>query len=208
MSVLEAKAPAFSAEEAEGIAERFFGVHSRARALVSERDQNFHLRGKEGREYVLKISNPAEDPTVLDFQTRAKNRPRILGTRRISGDERSGLISVRFLEPSLGFEGSGTCRYETNWNGKEYHVVVRSGSDGLGQWQSERRNLHSDYRTHMGDPPERIVRVWFIAVAIFQRGNGACAYRNIRLRGGGEIRRGESNPRDIRHDRLRSRIPR
>jgi Ser/Thr protein kinase RdoA (MazF antagonist) len=71
MSVLEAKAPAFSVEEAERITKQNFGVSGLARALVSERDQNFHLRTDDGREYVLKIANPAEDPAVLDFQTQA-----------------------------------------------------------------------------------------------------------------------------------------
>jgi Ser/Thr protein kinase RdoA (MazF antagonist) len=71
MSVLEAKAPAFSTAEAERIALRNFGVSGSARALVSERDQNFYLRIDDGREYVLKIANPAEDPAVLDFQTQA-----------------------------------------------------------------------------------------------------------------------------------------
>jgi len=71
MSVLEAKAPAFSVAEAEEITKRLFGVGGSARALVSERDQNFHLRSDDGRDYVLKIANPAEDPAVLDFQTQA-----------------------------------------------------------------------------------------------------------------------------------------
>ena len=71
MNVLEVKAPAFSLAEAEGIAKRIFGVSGSARALVSERDQNFQLRSDDGREYVLKIANPAEDPAVLDFQTQA-----------------------------------------------------------------------------------------------------------------------------------------
>jgi Ser/Thr protein kinase RdoA (MazF antagonist) len=71
MNVLEAKAPAFSVAEAEGIAKRNYGVSGSARALVSERDQNFYLRTEDGREYVLKIANPAEDPAVLDFQTQA-----------------------------------------------------------------------------------------------------------------------------------------
>ncbi len=71
MNVLEAKAPAFSVAEAEGIAKRNFGVSGSARALVSERDQNFQLRSDDGPEYVLKIANPAEDPAVLDFQTQA-----------------------------------------------------------------------------------------------------------------------------------------
>lgn len=71
MSVLEAKAPAFSVAEAEEIAKRNFGVSGSARSLVSERDQNFQLRSDDGREFVLKIANPAEDPEVLDFQTQA-----------------------------------------------------------------------------------------------------------------------------------------
>jgi len=71
MSVLEAKAPDFSRAEAERIAKQVFGVSGSARALVSERDQNFHLRSDDARDFVLKIANPAEDPAVLDFQTRA-----------------------------------------------------------------------------------------------------------------------------------------
>jgi len=70
-SVLEAKAPDFSPAEAEEIAVRNFGVSGSARALVSERDQNFHLHCDDGRDFVLKISNPAEDPAVLDFQIQA-----------------------------------------------------------------------------------------------------------------------------------------
>ena len=68
-----------------------------------------------------------------------------------------------------------------NWSGIEYHVVVRSGSERLGEWLDERRNLYDDYRHYMGEPPGRITRVWFIAVSIFQRGEGACDYADIRL---------------------------
>ncbi|PLW67701.1 hypothetical protein C0039_16000 [Pseudohalioglobus lutimaris] len=66
-----------------------------------------------------------------------------------------------------------------NWAGKEYHVVVRSGKDGLGEWQNERRNLYEDYRRYMGEPPARIVKVWLIANSIFQRREGACDYADI-----------------------------
>ena len=76
-----------------------------------------------------------------------------------------------------------------NWSGIEYHVVLRSGKEKLGQWLDERRNLYEDYRHYMGDPPARITRVWFIAVSIFQREEGACDYADIRLHGpGGETR--------------------
>jgi hypothetical protein len=68
-----------------------------------------------------------------------------------------------------------------NWSGIEYHVVVRSGSEGLGEWLDERRNLYEDYRHYMGEPPAQITRVWFIAVSIFQRGEGVCDYADICL---------------------------
>ena len=48
-----------------------FGLEAEARALYSERDQNFHVRASDGREFLLRVANPAEDPAVVDFQTRA-----------------------------------------------------------------------------------------------------------------------------------------
>ncbi len=69
-----------------------------------------------------------------------------------------------------------------NWTGIEYHVV-RSGTEQLGEWLSERRNLYDDYKRYMGDPPARITRVWFIAVSIFQNGEGRCDYADICLHG-------------------------
>ncbi|MDH5306256.1 MAG: aminotransferase class III-fold pyridoxal phosphate-dependent enzyme [Myxococcales bacterium] len=69
--VLEVKAPAFSESDAERVAEEVFGIGAEAHALYSERDQNFRLRARNGRELVLKIANPAEDPVVVDFHTQA-----------------------------------------------------------------------------------------------------------------------------------------
>jgi len=68
---LDAKAPAFSTAEAEEIAQRVFGVAASAHPLDSERDQNFRLCSGDGPDWVLKIANPAEDPSVLDLQTEA-----------------------------------------------------------------------------------------------------------------------------------------
>jgi 4-aminobutyrate aminotransferase-like enzyme/Ser/Thr protein kinase RdoA (MazF antagonist) len=70
-SVLEARAPEFSSEEAEAFARRAFNIQASALPLDSERDQNFRLRADDGNEWVLKIANPAEDPAVLDLQTQA-----------------------------------------------------------------------------------------------------------------------------------------
>jgi Protein of unknown function (DUF3047) len=73
-----------------------------------------------------------------------------------------------------------------NWKHREYHVVVRSGKAGLGEWQRERRNLHDDALSYFGAHPGDVVRVWLIAVSIFQRGTGICTYADIRLSGGGQ----------------------
>jgi hydroxylysine kinase len=70
-TVLEAPAPSFSVREAEAIADQAFGIQASAEPLVSERDQNFRMCAKEGGEWVLKIANPAENPAILDLQTRA-----------------------------------------------------------------------------------------------------------------------------------------
>jgi hydroxylysine kinase len=70
-SALEEPAPAFSTAQAEEIAARGFDLRASARPLASERDQNFHLRAEDDSEWVLKIANPAEDPAILDMQTRA-----------------------------------------------------------------------------------------------------------------------------------------
>ncbi len=67
------------------------------------------------------------------------------------------------------------------WKDKETHVVVRSGQDGLGRWLNESRDLYEDYRRHIGGTAGNIVRVWLIAVSLFQRGDGRCEYADISL---------------------------
>jgi 4-aminobutyrate aminotransferase-like enzyme/Ser/Thr protein kinase RdoA (MazF antagonist) len=107
--VLEAKAPDFSPAEAEGIAKRSFGVSSSARPLVSERDQNFQLRSDDGRDYVLKISNPAEDPAVLDFQIQA-----LLHIARVSPElPVPHLVTTTEGAPSCVVEGADGRRFVT-----------------------------------------------------------------------------------------------
>jgi len=71
VEVLTTAPPAFTASEAERIADEHFGVTATARSMPSERDQNFHLSRQEGTGFVLKLSNRAEAPIVTDFQTQA-----------------------------------------------------------------------------------------------------------------------------------------
>jgi 4-aminobutyrate aminotransferase-like enzyme/Ser/Thr protein kinase RdoA (MazF antagonist) len=68
---LEAPPPSFAPPEAERIAADRFGIRGTADPLNSERDQNVRITTPRGEGYVLKISNPAEDPAFVDMQTQA-----------------------------------------------------------------------------------------------------------------------------------------
>lgn len=56
---------------AQKLAADHYGLPATAHRLASERDQNFRLRTPDGRDYVLKIANPAEDRAVTNLQTEA-----------------------------------------------------------------------------------------------------------------------------------------
>jgi hypothetical protein len=66
------------------------------------------------------------------------------------------------------------------WTARETHVVIRTGTQGLGQWFDEERNVYQDYASAIGGPmPGNIVRVWLIAVSLFQRTEGRSQYADI-----------------------------
>ncbi|HEX6934504.1 MAG TPA: aminotransferase class III-fold pyridoxal phosphate-dependent enzyme [Streptosporangiaceae bacterium] len=70
-AVLQARPPTFTPAQACGIGWAAFGVDATdARSLGSERDQAFLLTGPSG-DAVLKISNPAESPAMLDMEAMA-----------------------------------------------------------------------------------------------------------------------------------------
>ena len=56
---------------AQRLADEYYGLPATAHRLGSERDQNFRLQTRDGREYVLKIANPSEDRAVTNLQTEA-----------------------------------------------------------------------------------------------------------------------------------------
>ena len=72
-AVLQAPPPAFAPAQACEIGRAAFGIEARgARSLGSERDQAFLLTGRDGSGVaVLKVSNPAEDPAMLDMEALA-----------------------------------------------------------------------------------------------------------------------------------------
>lgn len=71
LSIMNTTAPALDPDEAAALARRTFGVAGTAHLLASERDKNFRLVAEDGRAFVLKVTNAAEDPAVSHFQTAA-----------------------------------------------------------------------------------------------------------------------------------------
>ncbi|HEX7775586.1 MAG TPA: DUF3047 domain-containing protein [Parvibaculum sp.] len=67
------------------------------------------------------------------------------------------------------------------WDKVETHWVLRSKPSDLGRWLAETRPVKADYARAVGAPPARIVRIWLIAVSVFQRGEGICDYADIEL---------------------------
>lgn len=74
-----------------------------------------------------------------------------------------------------------------NWTDQEYHVVIRSGTEQLGQWLHEKRNLYEDYVKYINGEdtnrtvPRQITRVWLIAGNKLQRHRGEMLVKSIKL---------------------------
>jgi Ser/Thr protein kinase RdoA (MazF antagonist) len=99
-------ASAVPERRAEALVAEFYGLPVTARRLDSERDQNFRLRTADGREYVLKIANPAEDRAVTNLQTEV--------LRHVASRDASLPIPRIFpalngeVELAIGFDDSST----------------------------------------------------------------------------------------------------
>lgn len=63
--------PQFTASDGVKLAAEIFGIEASAGELPSERDQNFHLKTANGREFVLKIASAADSFEILDLQNKA-----------------------------------------------------------------------------------------------------------------------------------------
>lgn len=61
----------FTEEDVRKFALEFYGVDATVRQLVSEMDQNFHLKDKTEKEYIFKIANPSRRREILDLQNKA-----------------------------------------------------------------------------------------------------------------------------------------
>lgn len=69
--LLGSSPPRITPDEASRLLAAQFGLDAEARELACERDQNFHVLAADGRQFVLKISNPQEPAESTAFQTEA-----------------------------------------------------------------------------------------------------------------------------------------
>ena len=69
------------------------------------------------------------------------------------------------------------------WDQRETHIVLRSGEEGLGEWESHTRLVARDYIEAVGEPlPERIVGVWFIVNEFGGDARAAAQFANVEIR--------------------------
>lgn len=71
LSVVSAEPPQIPVAQIERAVEQQFGLQGDFSPLVSERDQNFHLKSIPGAEYVVKVASAAEPTGASDFQIAA-----------------------------------------------------------------------------------------------------------------------------------------
>jgi 4-aminobutyrate aminotransferase-like enzyme/Ser/Thr protein kinase RdoA (MazF antagonist)/murein DD-endopeptidase MepM/ murein hydrolase activator NlpD len=97
-------APRLTAATAGQLAADFFDVHGQASPLPSERDQNFRIDTVDGRAFVLKIANPAEDRAMLEAENAAMRHlastglvPALITSRRGEGMAKHEQYFVRLI---------------------------------------------------------------------------------------------------------------
>lgn len=70
-AALSTAAPNLSIDEVNDLVRQVYGLSGTFKPLSSERDQNFCLTSTSNERYVVKISNPSESLSVVDFQLAA-----------------------------------------------------------------------------------------------------------------------------------------
>jgi len=67
------------------------------------------------------------------------------------------------------------------WTPLESHMAVRSGFADLGKWVSDERDIHADYKEHIGGPAKTVVNIWLLGVSLFQRRSGSCRFADMQI---------------------------
>jgi len=126
MATMVAGSVPVSCEDAERLAHERYGLDASATRLTGERDENFKLSCKDGRQYVLKIASAAEGSDVTDLPAAA-----LLHVERVD----PGFPCPRVLRNRVGLTQSGyqdasgaqrTARILTYLQGKTLRSSVHS----------------------------------------------------------------------------------
>jgi len=101
MATMAVPSQPLSVAGAARIVRDHYGLEASATRLTGERDENFRIHSGDGRDYVLKVAHPAEDPAIGDLTTAAllhlEGRDPVLPCPRVmrARDERT---QVRFSD--------------------------------------------------------------------------------------------------------------
>jgi hydroxylysine kinase len=122
--------------QAEHIVAAHYGITGRAALLTSERDHNFKIVAADGAQYVLKVSNAAEDPQIAEFQVQALLHiervdmrlpvPRVIGA--LNGQTH---LRLPFTGTAAGADASDftrSARLLTFLHGTPLHMVERTAA--------------------------------------------------------------------------------
>lgn len=91
------------------------------------------------------------DKSALPFNERAF----FAQVRAIAGID----VPYATLDYSWGSGAPAESIIINTWTSRIRTVLVRSGPDGLGEWQSEERNVYEDFKKVFGEEPQRIRQV-------------------------------------------------
>lgn len=70
-AALNTTVPNLASEAVKELVRQLYGIEGNVQSLAGERDQNCLVETVDGHRYVCKISNPAEPPSIVDFQIAA-----------------------------------------------------------------------------------------------------------------------------------------
>ena len=125
-TVLDSSAPNLSDDEVSQILQEVYGIEGRISLLTSERDRNYHIHARDGRDVLLKVTNAAEPRETTRFQTDA-----LLEIARADPS-----LPVPRIVPTLGGEaehvarlpgqGESVVRLLTYLHGEPLHRTERS----------------------------------------------------------------------------------
>ena len=110
-SVFSTNPPNFSIQDIEKYLLINFDLSGKAINLYSDRDQNFLIQSASNQKFILKISNPAEQPEILELQNKAT-------------------LYIRSREPNLGIPLQIGEIKEFNKDGRTYFVRLVEYLDG------------------------------------------------------------------------------